>query len=125
MTIDLNMMVALAGCIALCLFWLTHLKSGIRGFLLVCAGCAVIFVGYEGMGRVASLAGIVLACVVMALVLLSVAMLARARRRRIPRYQAPHEIDGRCSRCAKTAHLTHTKRGWLCAKCSRRYGMAA
>ena len=125
MTITLDALVVLAGCAVLVAFWLTHLKSGIRGLLLTCTGCALIFLAYEGIGRLLSLAGIIVACVVLALVLLSVAMLARVRRRYIPRYEAPKEIDGTCSSCTRATRLKYYRQGWLCARCARRAGAKA
>lgn len=127
MQLNLNILVAGAACLALLIWWIAFRKSGQRGFLLALTGCLIIAgatLASQGVWRLVDLASIVLtSCFVLALVLV-VFLLIRARRRR-PRYHAPSQMLGSCSNCGKHGQLKQSKRGWLCPRCSQRYGVAA
>lgn len=123
MIIDLNWTVALLGCAALVLFWLWQRTSGVRGLLFVLLGNIIIIgaVLYtQNASRFSSVVGMLLAFLVIASLVLCLVMLSLKRRHQAPRYQAPNEMNGRCSECAKLAQLKHYKQGWLCAMCARR-----
>src|SRR5260370_42202709 len=96
MTMNFDLIATIVADIALLVFWLTHLKGGWRGFLLVCNGWAMMFLGYQSRERLIDLGKIVMACVLVALLWWSLTMLVQAMQRRGPRYQPPKEMDGAC-----------------------------
>lgn len=123
MIVNLNWIVALLGCASLFLFWLWKRSSGARGFLFMCIGLSVIVgavIYQQDAPQLPGTIGFVLVFLVLALLLLCLAKLSFAHRHHVPRYQAPNEMNGRCSECAKLARLHHYERGWLCATCANR-----
>lgn len=114
MMIDFNWMVVLLGCIALFVFWLWQRASGVCGLVLVLIGVLVMSgaLWYEqGAFRLPGFVGVMLACLVLALLLFCLIKLRSARRRQVPRYHVPDEMNGRCSICAKQAQLEHSEQG--------------
>lgn len=128
-TLNFNILAALAGCAALLIcsrvIWPA---SRWRGLILASGGCAVI-IGATLIAsfpaRVMQLGGIVLAVGLLALLLVCLSLLVHVQHQRGPRYQAPREISGACSRCAKSTHLKHYQQGWLCRACAGRIGAKA
>jgi hypothetical protein len=123
MVINLNWLVAFLGCVALFLFWCWQSRSGMRGFLFMLLGCGVIVgaVMYQQeASRLPNIVGFSLAFLVLALLLFCLVRLVVGRRSGpAPRYQAPNEMRGRCSRCTSVALLKHYEHGWLCSKCAQ------
>lgn len=125
-TLNFNVLAAIAGCAALFIcsrvIWPV---SRWRGLFLSVGGCAVI-IGTTLIAsfpaRVMQLGGIALAVGLLALLLVCLSLLIHVQHQRSPRYQAPREITGACSQCAKSTHLTHYQQGWLCRACARRMG---
>jgi heme A synthase len=123
MIVNLNWIVAFLGCVALFLFWLWKRASGARGFLFMLIGLSVIIgavIYQQDASQLPGMIGFLLAFLVLALLLLCLGKLSFAHRHHAPRYQAPHEMRGRCSECAKLAQVKHYERGWLCATCANR-----
>jgi hypothetical protein len=123
-TLNFNTLAAIAGCVALFIcsrvIWPA---SRWRGLFLAGGGSAVIIgatLVADAPARALQLGGVVLAIGLLALLLVCLGLIARVRRQRGPRYQAPREISGACSKCAKSTHLTHYQQGWLCRACARR-----
>jgi hypothetical protein len=95
-----------------------------RGFLWMVVGIILILgaaLYVQDPSMLMSSEGIImLASFVFALLILWFSKLSYARRHHGPRYQAPDEMSGRCSACARPAQLKHSKQGWLCTRCAHR-----
>jgi len=85
----LNLLIVDAGCAALITFYLFHLRSGLRGLVLLLVGCAAIICAYFYVERMFTLLGIVLAAVLLCSALACIAALARANRRKVRYYVPP------------------------------------
>jgi len=123
MLINVNWIVAIAGCAVLFLFWRWQSASGMRGFLFLLLGVSVILgavIYQQEASRLPNLVGLLLAFFFLALLLFCLGKLAFTRQHPAPQYQAPDQLRGRCSRCAQVAPLKHYEQGWLCAGCARR-----
>lgn len=128
MIIDLDWFVAILGCVALFIFWMWHRASGMRGFVLLVIGMLVIIGAllYEqDASGLPYVVGIALAGLVLTMLLFTLGKLMYARKRHMPRYQAPSEMNGRCSACARQTYLKHYEQGWLCAMCAHHIGAKA
>lgn len=87
MTINLNLLVAGAGCAALLLLGLIYRRGGLRTFIFVATGCVLIVAAYHSDKRLPTLAGIFVAGVVICAILTTIHMLVLIQRRRVHVYR--------------------------------------
>lgn len=128
MLINLNIIAAALGCLALLACLVIYRNSGRRGLVLALSGCGVIVsitLAYTYPTRLLSLAGIIFALCLLALLVLCISVVNHTRRRQGPRYHPPDEISGICSTCARPTMLKRYRQGWLCATCASRLGAQA
>lgn len=103
MTIDLNLIAAGAGCIALLVVWLKFWKSGPRGLFLALLGCLAIFTLYRSNGQFQSMLGSLLLIVALAALLALITALIHTRRKRVHVYIPPEQrrSPGKVTRAVK------------------------
>lgn len=128
-TLNFNMIAALAGCLALLIccrvIWPS---SRLRGLILAGGGCALIIgvtLAYTSPAQLLALAGVLLAIGLLSLILACLSLLAYTRRQRGPRYRPPRQMSDACSLCGKSSHVKHYEQGWLCRACAGRIGAKA
>lgn len=123
MPMNLNIIAAALGCLALLACLVIYRNSGRRGLILALCGCGLIVsvtLAYTYPTRLLSLAGILFASCVLALLALCISAINHTRRRHGPRYHPPTEMSGICSTCARYGLLKRYQQGWLCATCASR-----
>lgn len=123
MTIDLNWIAAILGCAALLVFWMWKRASGVRGLLFVLLGdimiIGAVLLYEQNAAALPTLLGVTVGLCVLTLLVLSLRKISYIRRHHGPHYQAPDEMTGRCSACARPALLKRYPQGWLCPMCTR------
>ena len=81
MVLNLNLLAAIVGCLVLVLFWLCHMRSGLRGLGLTLLGCVTIYAIYRSAGDMMSMIGSIVLVQLAACLLVVVCAVVRARRR--------------------------------------------
>jgi hypothetical protein len=121
-----NLIICILGCLVLIAIGLCYHRAGLRTFLPVMAGLIIIVATTLLLAfpqQMLDLAGLILAIVLVAGLLVALSLVIHSRRR-IPRYQAPATLAGRCSQCGYTSEVKRTVHGWLCVKCQTEKALA-
>jgi hypothetical protein len=137
---DPSLCVALLGSLFLFYWWLRHLRSGLRGFLLTVAGSAIVLLivllsqnkvpAFSGLAQMlsATLLPLVLACVALILVVLVLVGLLSRRRAAIGRasMRLPNVGEQKCPHCRQRGFLyryevgrgRHRELQLMCSDCA-------